>query len=171
MKDALPVLASLWMSEFWLPETVRGDTAFNNSEFKEYLKLYDISFSLIPPRRHYKNVLESKHRVFRDIFLRLKSAIPSGDPRLLIPKMFRISNDLYGKNVASCYELAKGYTRSISGNVSLILPDEICRAQEELSAKHKLNLILSSKSVSDAPIRVGDYVQVLVKNPFLKRGV
>ena len=58
-------------------------------------------------------MFESNHLVLRGIFLRIQSASPLEDPRLLISKMFRVSIDLYGNNVASSHELANGYTRPI----------------------------------------------------------
>lgn len=70
----------------------------------------------IPPRRHMKNVLESKHRVIRDIYLRLRAdctEYTKDKNMLLVDKAFRISNDLYGNDMMSSHELAKGYTRPI----------------------------------------------------------
>lgn len=170
MSDAILMLDSLWLSEFWPPDFVQGDKAFDNSGFKDYLAVYDVRFRPVPPRRHSKNVLESTHRIIRDIYLRLKSASTSEDPRLLVSKMFRISNDLYGNNIASAHELAKGYTRPVTLDMPLLLPPELRNAQAELSAKRKLNLILSSNSITEPPIRVGDLVQVYIKLQNQKRG-
>lgn len=171
MHDAIPAFETLWLSEFWPPNGVQGDKAFDNSEFKDYLSLYDVNFRPVPPRRHSKNVLESKHRILRDIYLRLKSASPSEDPRLLVAKMFRISNDLYGNSVASTHELAKGFTRPINQDAPRLLPSDIRKAHEEMVAKRKLNLILSSKSIADTPIKVGDTVQIYIRLPNQKRGI
>lgn len=104
------------------------------------------------------------------MFLRLKSKTPKEDPRLLISKMFRVSNDLYGNTVASAHELAKGYTRPVSHDAPRKLPPEIKKAHEEIVEKRKLNLILSSKSIQELPIRVGDIVQIHTKLQNQKRG-
>ena len=135
MKDTVVVFMSTWLSDFWPPVNVQGDLAFDNDEFKDYLLLYDIQFRPVPPRRHSKNVLESKHRILRDIYLRLKSERPDDDRRLFVAKMFRISNDLYGNNLASSHELAKGYTRPVSHDSPNVIPSEIIKAQKELSAR------------------------------------
>lgn len=58
---------SQWIYE---PGSVHGNKVFDNDEFKNYLSIYDISFRPFPPRRNYKNVIESKHRILRDIYLR-----------------------------------------------------------------------------------------------------
>lgn len=170
MHDAIPEFESKWLSEFWPPTEVQGDMAFHNPEFTKYLTVYDIRFRSVPPRRHNKNVLESKHRILRDIYLRLKSENPTQDPRLLVAKMFRISNDLYGNNVASAHELAKGYTRPVTNDYPRFLPQEIRKAHNEILAKRKLNLILTSKSISNPAVHVGDIVQVFLRLQNQKRG-
>ena len=170
MREAIIGYESKWLFEFWPSDAVQIDQAFNNSEFKIYLSLYDINYRPVPPRRHSKNVLESKHRILRDIFLRLQSAFPMEDTRMIVSKIFRVSNDLYGNNVASSHELSKGYTRPIIHDFPRNIPPEILKAQEALSAKLKLNLILSSKSTAEPPVHVGDYVQIFVKLQGQKRG-
>ena len=129
-----------------------------------------IDFGPVPPRRHSKNPCEPKHRVIRDVYLRLISENPTFDKRLLMTTAIRISNDLYGNTLASAHELAKGYTRPVSGNKPIPLPDEIRCAHEELVAKRKLNLILKSKSIIELPISVGDIVEIYVKRQNDKRG-
>jgi len=74
MEHSIEAFESQWISQFWYPQVVIADPAFNNTLFKKYLTNCGISIRPIPPRRHSKNVLESKHRVLRDIFLRLKHA-------------------------------------------------------------------------------------------------
>eukprot|EP00171_Calliarthron_tuberculosum_P017605 IDg17605t1 len=73
MNFAIEAIESQWISPFWAPEIVLFDLAFNNTNFKKYLSSYSIEPRPIPPRRHNKNVLESKHRVIRDVYLRLKA--------------------------------------------------------------------------------------------------
>ena len=170
MKEAIIAYESKWLLEFWPSEIIQGDQAFNNSEFRNYLSLYDINNRPVPPQRHSKNVLESKHRALRNIFIRPKSASPLEEPQLIIAKMFRISNDLCGKNVAFSHELAKGYTRPIAHDFPCNIPSEVLKSQEALSAKRKMNRILSSKSISELHMDVGDHVKILVKLQNQKRG-
>ena len=168
--NAISVFNSRRISEFSPPHMIQADQAFNKDEFLSYLKIYDIKLRPVPPRRHSKNVLESKHRILRDIYLRLKEDSPAKDPRILVSKMFRISNDLYGNNLASAHELAKGYTRPIIHASPRFIPDELRIAQHELKAKRKLNLILSSKSITEAPVNIGDLIEVFIKLENQKRG-
>ena len=62
-------------------------------------------------------MLESKHRVIRDVFLRLKEARSDDSQKWMdaldVQQAIRVSNDLYGSEVLSAQELAKGYSRPI----------------------------------------------------------
>ena len=83
MKEAITAFECTWMSELWPPGSVQGDQAFNNVEFTDYLRLNATQFRAVHPRRHSKNVLESKHRILRHTYLRLKSEEATSDPRKL----------------------------------------------------------------------------------------
>ncbi len=57
----------------------------------------------------------------------------------MVQQALRISNDLYGNDVMSASELAKGYTRPVQpGNFPVQVPPEIRKAHETLLAKRKL---------------------------------
>lgn len=144
------------ISEFWPSFEVQGYKAFENAAFTENLHQYDVRFRPIPPRRHSKNVLESKHRILRDIYIRLKSENSTVNPRLLVAKMFRDPNEPYGNILDSAHELAKVYKRPVNNDFPSFLPHAIRKAQDELSAKRKLNLILSSISIIEPRIKVSD---------------
>jgi len=176
MKNAMLLFESLWISAFWEPKAVQFDQAFDNSIFKTYLEKHNIEARPIPARRHNKNVLESKHKVIRDVFLRLVENY--GDdtkenefPSLIVQEALRICNDLYGNDVMSAHELAKGYTRPIHPSGPLVVvPDDIQAAHDTLIAKRKLNLILKSNATHDIPLASGDLVQVFIKLEKEKRG-
>eukprot|EP00171_Calliarthron_tuberculosum_P001315 IDg1315t1 len=174
MIEAIEAFESHWISAFWTPDQCLFDQAFNNDIFKNYLLKLNISPRAIPSRRHNKNVLESKHRIIRDIYIRLKHQYGNDSDNLasvLVQRALRISNDLYGNDVMSANELAKGYTRPIlTGQVPEIVPNELLEANSKLQAKRKLTLILRSKSTSSPPISIGDTVQVYIKRENEKRG-
>jgi len=171
MISAIEVMEGHWISQFWEPEEVQFDQAFNNDPFKEYLKMYGIYPRPVPARRHNKNVIESKHKIIRDIFLKLSFGKPEELGGLFAQQAIRITNDLYGNDVMSANELAKGYTRPIEAGVSLkSLPEEIVRAHDTLMAKRKLTKILRSKSVQEEQISSGDMVEVFIKREKEKRG-
>lgn len=168
--DTITVFEAVWIAQFWAPSHVLGDNAFSNNEFKQYLDSHGITFRSIPPRRHNKNVLESKHRVLRDICTRILSQNRAQKPDILIQSILRISNDLYVNDIASSQELAKGYTRPISNTLPVPVPHEILEAHNELIAKRKLNKILRSKAITDKRIKECDFVQLYIKKGLEKRG-
>ena len=129
-----------------------------------FLSTFDVENRPIPARRHYKNVLESKHKIIKDIFLQVKENNETLSDTIPAQQAIRISNGRYGNDVCSSYEIAKGYTRAIEpGEFPKILPEDIQKARKVLIAKQKLNLILKSKSRYGLPIKVGDQVQIFIK--------
>ncbi len=106
MEAATSILDSHWISQFWAPKAIQFDQAFANERFLQFLELYGIERRPIPARRHNKNVLESKHKVIRDILLRLENGSDDVGESLRAQQSIRISNDLYGNSVCSAHELA-----------------------------------------------------------------
>ena len=67
--------------------------------------------------------------------------------------------------------MAKGYTKPvITGQLPIAVDDELQKAHEELIAKHKLTLILRSKVFPADSFKIGDLVQVFIKDGKAKRG-
>lgn len=60
-----------WLSQFWPPAPVQFDDAFNHYDFKNYQQTLGIEYHPVPPHLPSKNVLESKHGVIRNVFLRI----------------------------------------------------------------------------------------------------
>ena len=171
MEQAVTAFDAHWVSQFWPPEKVLCDPGFKGAHFSDYLNNLNSEIVLLPARRHNKNTIESKHRVLRDIFLRLKSDNPDFHTALLVQQTFRISNSLYGNNLLSAQELAKGYTVPVTpGAMAISIPKELVEAQQKLQAKRKLTLILKSKSIMETPVHAGDMVEVFVKHSNEKRG-
>lgn len=52
-------------------------------------------FHPTPPRRHRKNVLESKHGIILSILLRLRESVPYSLEIVSAEREIRISDDLY----------------------------------------------------------------------------
>lgn len=83
----------------------------------------------------------------------------------------RILNYLYGSDILSSNELAKGYTRpGNSSSFPVKISTEIFEARNALQAKRNLNLILHSKSTYDTPVSAGDFVKIYIKQQHKKRG-
>ena len=77
---------------------------------------------------------------------------------------FRISNVLYGNNLCSSYELAKGFRGPVENwKTPKTIPQDILKARDTLLSKRKLNLILRSKSIEDPLVKIDDLVQAFIK--------
>lgn len=171
MDSAVLALETCWISQFWMPTSIRADKAFVAGSFKAFCEGRDIKLSPVPPNRHNTNAIESKHGIIRSIFLKLTNAHPDLPKDLLAQRAVSISNDLYGNDTMSAFELAKGYTKPIDGQNVHKVPDEILDAQLRLAARRKLALILKSKATFENVVNVGDMVEVYNKTGIGKKGI
>lgn len=167
MENAIEVFEPAWLSEFWIPEVVVYNQTFDSELFDLFLKKYEIKKRPLSSRRHNKTVIDSKLCVIRDVYFRLKAGSecdPTVTKSVMIEQALRITNNLYRDDVASAYELAKGYSMAVeNGAYSKILPNEVYNAHENLNAKRKLSLIQHSKSVQTDDFTPVTNVQVHVK--------
>ena len=126
-KDAVHAFEATWASQFWYPDAVQIDKAFQVGCFKTHLDRLGIAIRPVPPGRHSKNNIESKHRVIRSIYLKLKHAAgPEHDAVKASYKAVSISNDLYGNDTMSAFELAKGFTKPLdSAKSHAEIPEDI----------------------------------------------
>ena len=164
VESTIEVLDTHWISQFCTPTVIQFNVVFANDIFCQYLDANGISPRPIPASRHNKNVLESKHKILRDIYLRCKDDDSNVNEKQIAQQSIRMSNELYGSEVCSAFELAKGFTRPIQpGSELKFVPDGVINARDTLIAKRKLNLTLISISTSDIPVKIGDMVQVFRK--------
>lgn len=170
--DAVLGFEAAWVGQFWYPDSIQADKAFQVGDFKQYADKLDIQIRPVPPGRHSKNPIESKHNIIRSIYLRLKEAAGEDfDPKIAAHKSVSISNDLYGNDIMSAFELAKGFTNPVASTPhACIVPDDVREARDKMQARRKLALILRSKAVQELPISVGDMVEVFQKKAHEKRG-
>ena len=124
MEAAIIVLDSNWIFSFWPPISIQFDQAISNQEFENFLDFHDISARHIPALRHSKNVLESKYKVIRHLFLRIGPNICN--ETTTTQQAIRISKDLYGNDVCSSLELVNGFTHprklSIEDKIEIFWP-------------------------------------------------
>ena len=79
MSESIIAFQSAWLNCHWIPEVVQADNAFDNAEFRAFIKTIGAKLQIVPPRRHQKNILEPKHGIVRSIYNRIKSANPKRD--------------------------------------------------------------------------------------------
>ncbi len=171
LQEAVNAFEATWIAHFGYPCVMKGDEAFEKGVFREHLNELGIKFELVPKGRHYKNPIESKHSIIRSVFIRLMNTTNKRfTPEYCAIKAVSISNDLYGNNIMSAFEMSKGYTKSIEGNSLIEISPEIEKAYVDIQARRKLANIMKSKSVKELPLTVGDSVEIYQKDPKQKRG-
>lgn len=102
-----------WLSSFWPSVAVESNEAFEFDCFKKMKTARGIPFHPTPPRRHSKNVLESKHGIIFSILLLLSDTESVSTPAITAQRATRISNDRYVSDILSAYESIKGYMRPL----------------------------------------------------------
>lgn len=99
--------------------------------------------------------MERKNRVVKDILERLDMEPEHKDEpfeiRLSLAEF--LSNAIYGNQVASAFEVARGFTPWLKGLKSRAVPESIQIACEELQAHRLLQKILRSR-----PVRRGNAI-------------
>ena len=109
-------------------------------------------------------MIEPRHGIIRAIYLRLCQANPDVPSNVSAIQSIRVSNDLYGNDTVSAFELAKGFSRPVDGKSSVHpIPTEIVEAQIDLKGRRKLNKILRSHTSIYETVHAGDLVQVYLK--------
>lgn len=74
MENEVVTFEESWVSQFWHPELVHVDKKIQIGYFKSYMEQVGREIRPVSPGHHRKNAIESKHRVIRSIYLRLREA-------------------------------------------------------------------------------------------------
>lgn len=163
LREALTAFYQSSVNHVAVPQSVETDGLFQRSEFQDHLKTFACTLRPFPPYCHIKNTIESRHLFIRDIFVHLCLEYRHVNQKLLACKAVRISNNLYGNDVSSAYELVKVYLRVIHEVLPFALPDSIHEGHEDLVTVQKLNRIFQSKAIPENVLNIGSIVHVFRK--------
>lgn len=159
LTTAVVAVETIWISQFQMPEYMHGNEAFDQGVFQKYLLENDILLLPMPARRYHKNIVERKHGIIRNIFIRLKSIAPDTASEIHAFPAVQVSNNFYGLDVAIASELSKGFAKLfINEQVQNMLSDDVIKAREELIVKRKWTRILRSIAVNAPSVHVGEIV-------------
>lgn len=84
--------------------------------FGTFLTKYDNKVWPVPPRCHQKNRIEPNNCAICSIFLRLKASDDTVSDIIFTIRSFRISNNFYGSNTLSSFEMAKDFSKPVLEN-------------------------------------------------------
>ena len=149
MKATSSIVETIWVHQHGSPTALGFDPEFNNVHFLRMLSRNGITAQPRPARRHNKmGRTERKHRSIKLILSRLALAYPEENDTWLVKFAVFLSNVFAGYDqLASAFELARGYTPSLMGTKMMRVPSEIIEAHKDLIAKRALNRILLTKAV------------------------
>ena len=150
MRATSSIVETIWVHQHVSPTALGFDPEFNNVHFLKMLSRNGITAQPRPARRHNKmGRTERKHRSIKLILSRLALAYPEENDTWLVKFAVFLSNVFAGYDqLASAFELARGYTPSLMGTKMMRVPSEIIEAHKDLMAKRALNRILRTKAVT-----------------------
>lgn len=114
MENVIYNLENIWFSQFWTPNAIHVDGAFQNEIMENFISQYDVNMRPVLPHRHVKIPIEPRHRTIRSMFLRLKHSEPYVTDSLYAVRAIGISNDLYWSDTLSTYQMAKVFSKPLS---------------------------------------------------------
>lgn len=126
-----------WRTQFWTPESVAGDDAFNRPTSTDFVRYTTSEIESALPPRHSRNVLDSKHGILRSSFLQRCHADEDVYKLFHIAMAFDVSKQLCRFNVTSVYMLPHEFTKPLS-DYPTKLPNKLLHAHNTLDAKRKL---------------------------------
>lgn len=144
-----------WFCVHGPPTEISADPEFENADFRHFCASHNVKLAPRPARRHNKiGIVESSNEAIRYFVQRLLNdrefATERGRPSLsdqeIVANAAFLKNLLSGSKLISSFELAKGYTPSMSG-----LPDspssiDFFSAYLENSCRRALHIFLRSKN-------------------------
>ena len=150
MRATSSIVETIWVHQHGSPTALGFDPEFNNVHFLKMLSRNGITAQPRPARRHNKiGRTERKHRSIKLILSRLALAYPEENDTWLVKFAVFLSNVFAGYDqLASAFELARGYTPSLMGTKMMRVPSEIIEAHKDLIAKRALNRILRTRAVT-----------------------
>lgn len=141
-------LDAIWICAHGAPEALSGDDEFNRAPIRSALQIRGIRFKPRPSRRHNKcGIIERKNGTIKRILERLVKADGVSNVNILLARACFLSNCMYGSKLMSAFELAKGYTPSVMGNPSKLIPHDVLEAHKQQTATRALNRLLRGRNV------------------------
>ena len=143
------LVESLWLHQHGRPLAIGFDPEFNMTAFLIMLGRNGVLAKPRPARRHNKlGQVERKHRVIKLLLSRLAHVHLQASTLWLVKFATFISNFLYGNQLESAFELARGCTPSLTVSKLLKVPPEIIEAHKAIVAQRALSKVLRSKAVT-----------------------
>lgn len=163
MENEIFAFETTWLANLWCPDSIIGDDSLNNYQLKMFSSDSGSGYKALSPRCHSK-MSPSLNKTSSEVYIvhfKMQFAIrnPYVSKSLIAQHVVRCSNELYGSNTLSAYEMEKRFTRSVSKNIFPI-SHELIKSQQIFPAKLNLSQILSSQYVTVVHVSAGDLLEI-----------
>lgn len=132
---------------------------------ERFLYRYDIQMRPVPSGRPQENPIGNRDIVHFVNILTSKNAEPDGTDSLHAIRAIHISNDLYGLDTLSVFEMTKGFTKPLLIDLKPIpFDEELHTAHDALivNVKRKFSPFLRSSVFPPENLKGGDIVQMFI---------
>lgn len=148
-QSIIAAFEQFWLYRHGAPKYFGADQEFNSAAFDTFLRTHSIQFFPRPARSSHKSGrVERNNAVFKLVFDRISRELTSASLPALIHRASFLTNMFHGNATLSSFQLARGYSPSVIGIPSTIVPQSLLDAHIEISATRALQTLLRSKSSS-----------------------
>lgn len=146
----ITLLETEWIYHHGAPGAFSADPEFCKGFFERFLSAHAINLHPRPSRSSSKNgKVERNNGVFKAVLYRLARENTEASARTLVARASFMTNLFHGSSTLSAFELARGYSPSIVGIPSTVVPREMVEAHVENTANRAIHKILRSRGPSN----------------------
>lgn len=141
------LIETAWFYHHGTPKSFSADPEFCKRFLSRFLQTHAITLNARPSRSSHKNGrVERNNGVFKNILARLSKEKTSASGATLIARASFMANLFHGSSTLSAFQLARGYSPSVIGIPSSVVPEYMLEAHIENVANRAVNTILRSRN-------------------------
>lgn len=135
-----------WLSRHGAPKEFSADPEFCKPFLMRFLLSNNVTLNPRPSRSSSMNgIVERNNGVFKNILARLEKETTEASPSVIFSTASLMSNMLHGNKDMSSFQLARGYSPSITGIPSTVVPTEFLDAHVRTSAARAVQRVMDGK--------------------------
>lgn len=139
-------LETVWLLNHGAPKKFSADSEFTKGRIKRFLHAHHIELSERPVRRHNKTgIVERKHRTVKAILERLQNDNTVAPDSTLLARATFLANIFSGSSILSAFELVRGYSPSLFGVDSNVIPRELVESYKDQEYARALQRLIKSR--------------------------
>lgn len=146
------MLESMWICRHGTPKRFATDPEFCKLNMKQFLAGLGIALDERPSRSSHKiGIVERNNGVFKAVLDEISRKKTTAIPTAIVSRASFLTNLFKGSSVLSSFQLARGYSPSIAGIPSTIVPKKLLDAHIEMMAARAIHKVLKARASNSLP--------------------